>query len=272
MNSTVTDAARLAIEGGEPVRKKPMPARIALGDAEAAAIAEVLTYYRERELDPGYEGAFEKRYTEAFVKWMGGGYADAVATGTASLYIAVAALRLPAGSEVIVSPITDPGSLAAIVLNGLVPRLADSAPGTYNMGVQQFAERVTPKVRAVMVVHSMGRAADVAGIVAWAHARDIRVIEDCSQSQGAKVKGRVVGNFGDIAAFSTMYRKAHMTGASGGVGSAATSTSTTMRWRMRIAANRAGATTSRIAIPINFCSRRSICTPMKFPAGWGWRR
>jgi perosamine synthetase len=209
--------APLAIEGGEPIRTKPMPARIAFGDAEHAAIQEVLTYYRERDLDPGYEGFFEKRYTEAFAKMMGGGYADAVSTGTASLYIAVAALQLPPGSEVIVSPITDPGSLSAIVLNNLKPRIADSAPGTFNMGAAEFVDRISPNTRAVMVVHSMGRAADIVGIVKEAQARGIRVIEDCSQSQGAKVKGRPVGNFGDIAAFSTMYRKAHMTGASGGV-------------------------------------------------------
>jgi len=209
--------AQLAIDGGEPVRKKPMPPRFAIGEAEAAAIAEVLAYYRSRQMDPGYQGIFEKRYTDAFVRFMGGGHADAVATGTVSLYVAVAALQLPPGSEVIVSPITDPGSLAAIALNGLVPRLADSVPGTFNMGPEQFAARITPKVRAVMVVHSMGRAARIDEIVKEAHARDIRVIEDCSQSQGARVKGRPVGNFGDIAAFSTMYRKAHMTGGSGGV-------------------------------------------------------
>jgi perosamine synthetase len=98
-----------------------------------------------------------------------------------------------------------------------VPRVCDSAPGTFNMGVEQFVSRVTPNVRAAIVVHSMGRAADVAAIVAEAHARGIKVIEDCSQSQGARIKGRPVGNFGDIAAFSTMYRKAHMTGASGGI-------------------------------------------------------
>jgi len=214
---TGDNKARLAIEGGEPIRKKPMPPRVALGDAEAAAISEVLAYYREKEVDPGYDGIFEKRYTDAFVKFMGGGYADAVATGTASLYIAVAALQLPPGSEVVVSPITDPGCLASIVLNGLVPRLADSEPGTFNMGAEQFVARLGPKVRAVMLVHSLGRAADVARVVEEAHVRDILVIEDCSQSQGARVKGLPVGNYGDIAAFSTMYRKAHMTGASGGV-------------------------------------------------------
>jgi perosamine synthetase len=208
---------RLAVAGGEPVRKRPMPGRSALGTAEAAAIQEVIAYYRERRLDPGYQGEFEKRYTDAFVEQMGGGYADAVATGTAALFIAVAALRLPEGSEVIVSPITDPGSLAAITLNRLVPRLADSVPGNYGMGVEQCVARITPKVRAVMVVHSIGQAVNVRDIVREAHARGIRVIEDCSQAHGAKVNGRPIGTLGDIAAFSTMYRKAHMAGGSGGI-------------------------------------------------------
>jgi dTDP-4-amino-4,6-dideoxygalactose transaminase len=148
---------------------------------------------------------------------MGGGYADGVATGTSALYIAVAALELPKGSEVIVSAITDPGTLAAVVLNGLTPRLADSMPDSYNMGVQQFLERVTPNVKAVIVVHAAGQAAEIDKIVEAAHARGIKVVEDCAQAHWAKVRGRPVGTFADIAAFSTMYRKAHIAGASGGV-------------------------------------------------------
>jgi perosamine synthetase len=211
------EAPPLAIDGGEPLRKKPMPPRLALGDAEVAALEEAVAFYRERQIDPGYQGAFEQRYAEAFARRMGGGYADAVATGTAALFVALAALELPPGSEVIVSPVTDPGAISAIILNRLVPRLADSAPGSYNMGPDEFVARLTPAVRAVVVVHSLGRPADVLGIVREAHARGIRIVEDCSQAHGARVKGRPVGVFGDIAAFSTMYRKAHMTGASGGV-------------------------------------------------------
>jgi perosamine synthetase len=208
---------RLAVEGGAPLRKKPMPPRRALGDAEVAALEEAVAFYRERGVDPGYQGAFEKRYTEAFARRMGRGHADAVATGTAALFVALAALDLPPGSEVMVSPVTDPGTLSAIILNRLVPRLADSAPGSYNIGPEQFLARLSPAVRAVVVVHSLGRPADVLGIVREAHARGIRVVEDCSQAHGARVNGQPVGVFGDIAAFSTMYRKAHMTGASGGV-------------------------------------------------------
>src|SRR5215470_17765098 len=123
MNTAVIDTKTnlLAIEGGTPVRAKPMPPRFALGEAEMAMVQEVLQHYRDKAVDPGYQGMFEKRYTDGFVKTMGGGHADAVATGTAAIYIAVAALNLPAGSEVMVSPVTDPGTLAAIILNRLVP-------------------------------------------------------------------------------------------------------------------------------------------------------
>ena len=136
---------------------------------------------------------------------------------TASLYVALAALDLPRGSEVLVSPITDPGSLAAIVLNGLKPRLMDSMPGSYNVGPDEFSQRITPDVTGALIVHAAGQAAPVDRIVEIAHARGIKVLEDCAQAHFAKLRGRPVGTFGDIAAFSTMYRKAHMTGPSGGI-------------------------------------------------------
>src|SRR5215510_11624078 len=223
MNETVKAAARapntasLAVHGGEPVRKTPMPPRIALGEDERRMVLEVLDHYAERKVDPGYQGTFEKIYTDAFVEMMGGGYADAVATGTSALFVAVAALDLSKGSEVLVSPITDPGTLAAIILNGHRPRLIDSEPGRYNTESKQFAARVTPATRGAVIVHSLGRACDIEPIVQAAHERGIKVVEDCSQSHAAKVGGRLVGTFGDIAAFSTMYRKAHITGAAGGL-------------------------------------------------------
>src|ERR1700757_2014953 len=137
---------RLAIHGGEPVRGERMPPRRALGDEEARMVNEVIAYYREQQVDPGYQGPFEKLYTDAFVSMMGGGYADAVATGTASLFVSLAALDLPKGSEVLVSPITDPGSMSAIILNGLRPRLCDSQPDSYNIGAAQVLERLGPNV------------------------------------------------------------------------------------------------------------------------------
>jgi perosamine synthetase len=207
----------LAIHGGPPVRTEPLPPRFALGDAEVKMIEQVIAFYREQKVDPGYQGSFEKLYTDAFVAMMGGGYADAVATGTSALFVALAALELPEGSEVLVSPITDPGAVSAIILNRLRPRLMDSQPDSYNVGPEQFLDRAGPGTRAALIVHSVGQACDIERIVAAAREREIRVVEDCSQSHAANVAGRPIGTFGDIAAFSTMYRKAHITGASGGV-------------------------------------------------------
>ncbi len=208
---------QLAVHGGTPVRTDPMPPRLALGDGEVKMIEEAVAFYRGQGLDPGYQGHFEKHYTDAFVDMMGGGHADAVATGTSALFVAVAALALPEGSEVLLSPITDPGTLAAIILNRLRPRLIDSKPGSYNVGVEQFLARVTPATRGAVMVHSLGQPCEIDRIVATARERSIRIVEDCSQSHGARLGARLVGTFGDVAAFSTMYRKAHITGASGGL-------------------------------------------------------
>jgi len=208
----------LAIYGGAKTRSKPMPARLALGDEEQGAVLDLFSYYRSINADPGYQGHFEQLYTDAFVNYMGGaGYADAVCSGTAALYAAVAALRLKPGSRVLVSPVTDPGTLNAIILNQLVPVLVDSAPNSYNVGVEQFQERLDDQISAAIIVHCAGKSAPIDEICTLASRRGVRVIEDCSQAHGASLNGRKVGTFGDIAVFSTMYRKAHSTGGCGGV-------------------------------------------------------
>jgi dTDP-4-amino-4,6-dideoxygalactose transaminase len=168
-------------------------------------------------LDPGYQGHFEKLYTDAFVQSIGGGYADAVATGSAAVFIALRALSLPKGSEVLLSPITDPGTVAAIIMNDLKPRLVDSMPGNYNIGPDQLAARIGPNCTALVVVHNAGQACPIQAIVELAHKHGIKVLEDCSQAHGARHAGKPVGRFGDIAAFSAMYRKAHIAGPSGGL-------------------------------------------------------
>ena len=212
------DANRLAIHGGPKARATPLPGRFAFGDVELAAVQEVFAWYQARGVDFGYQGHFEELYCKTFVEQLGvGGYADAVATGTGSLFVALAALQLPKGSHVIVSPITDPGTINAIILNQLTPVLMDSMPGHYNAGPEQLRARLTPQTRAVCIVHAAGQAAPVEEVVAVAHERGIKVLEDCSQSHGAKWNGKPIGTFGDIAAFSTMYRKNHATGGCGGV-------------------------------------------------------
>jgi len=195
-----------------------MPARLAFREEDLEAINEVYKYYRDKGADPGYQDHFENKYTDAFVEYLGeGGYADAVCTGTAALYIAVASLQLARGEHVLVSPITDPGTINAIILNGLTPVLVDSEVNSYNISPADLDNRATGKSKAVIVVHAAGGAARIDEICAWAHGKGITVIEDCSQAHGATYKGRKVGTYGDLGVFSTMYRKAHSSGGCGGV-------------------------------------------------------
>ncbi len=217
MKSATQSPSLLASLGGDPIRKAPMPARRALGPDERAMIEEAIAWYQARDLDPGYQGQFEALYCQEFVRFMGAGYADAVATGTAALFVALAALDLPKKADVLVSPITDPGTLSAIVLLGLRPKLLDTRPDSYNVGLEQVKSRLDGDTRCVLIVHAAGQAAEIDQIVTYCHERGVKVLEDCSQAHGAKCKGQLVGTFGDIAAFSTMYRKASIMGPTGGV-------------------------------------------------------
>jgi perosamine synthetase len=206
-----------AAEKHHPVRTRPMPVREAFGDEEYNALLAAANWYRGRKEDPGYQGKFETEFCAAFTAFMGGGYADAVATGTAAVFVALAALDLPKGSEVILSPVTDSGPLNAIIMLGLTPVLADSYPGSYNIGPAQFAAKITSRTSCLLAVHAAGEPLDMIAIMEIANARGIKVLEDCSQAPGATWAGRQVGTFGEIAAFSTMYRKSLMSGSSGGV-------------------------------------------------------
>ena len=147
-----------AIEGGAPLRATPMPLRRALGPEERRLLDEAICHYIDSGQDPGYRGSYQQRYETLFKDSLGGGYAEAVATGTSALFVAVAALELPKGSEVLVSPVTDPGTLSAIVLNGLTPRLVDSARGSWNVDAASVVAAIGPNVRGAVLVHAAGQA------------------------------------------------------------------------------------------------------------------
>ncbi len=209
--------ASLAIHGGKPVRKTIMPPRLAMGVKEEKSISEVFEFYKKLNQDPGYQGYFEKKYCDAFVKMMGGGYADAVATGTAAIYIALAALNIPKGSDILVSPITDPGTLSPIILLGYKPKLVDSGINSYNITANNILKRIDENTKALIVVHAAGNPCDMDEISKICLDKNIKLIEDCSQAHGAKVNNQPIGSFGDIAAFSTMYSKNSIAGPTGGV-------------------------------------------------------
>ncbi len=208
----------LAIYGGKKVRKCDLPPRKAFGSNELKSIIELFKLYNKKGVDFGYQGYFEEKYTGDFIRYMGGvGYADAVCTGTAAIYVALASLQLSPGTHVLVSPVTDPGTIDAIILNQLVPVLVDAENNSFNIDPSDFKNRITGKTKAAIIVHVAGRASQIDLICDIAKKEKIIIMEDCSQAHGAKLKNKLVGNFGDIATFSTMYRKNHATGGCGGI-------------------------------------------------------
>ena len=137
-------------------------------------------------------------------------------SGSAALHIAVAALRLPPGSEVITSPVTDMGSVIGILYQQCVPVFADIDPHTYNLDPADVRRRITPKTRALMVVHLAGNPSDMEALMAIAREHHLAVIEDCAQSWGACHRGQPVGLFGRLACYSLNEYK-HISSGDGGI-------------------------------------------------------
>lgn len=210
-------STKLAIDGGSPVRTKPMPARGLITEKEKAAAMAVFDEAIATGNAFGYGGKYEQQYEKDFVDFMGGGFADGVNSGTNALFCALGGLQLDALSEVIVPPITDPGGVMPVLFIGCVPVFADSDPRSYNTNAEQIEKCITERTRAIVVAHIAGEPADMDPIMALAKKYHLYVVEDCAQAHGAEYKGKKVGRIGHIAAFSTMFGKHHCTGGQGGV-------------------------------------------------------
>jgi len=209
--------ARLVIHGGPRLRPEPFPQRAHIGWEEKAAVDALFEQVIAAGTAPGYNGEQETAYCEEFAAYMGGGYVDAVSSGTAGIYVALKALDLEPFGEVIVGAVTDPGGLMPVPLLNLIPMIADSEPGSYNSGVAQVEALISPRTRVILIAHIAGEPADMHGIMALAHKHNLPVIEDCSQSHAALLDGQLVGTFGDLAVFSTMHGKHHISGGQGGL-------------------------------------------------------
>lgn len=207
----------LAIDGGQQVRALPWPPRHVFGQEEKWAVVALFDRSIETGDAFGYGGPEEQAFCEEFSQDLGGGYADAVNSGTNAVYVALRALELEPFTEVIVPPITDPGGVMPVPLLNCIPIPADSAPGSYNTDVERIKARLSERTSAIIVAHIAGIPADMDPILELAGARGIPVVEDCAQAHGAIYKGRRVGTRGDVAVFSTMFGKHIVTGGQGGV-------------------------------------------------------
>lgn len=175
--------------------------------------------YLSECIDTGWissEGPFIRKLEEGMAIRSGRKFGIAVCNGSAALDLALSALNLSAGDEVILPTFTIISCATAIIRSGGTPVVVDSDPRTWNMDVSQIAERITSRTRAIMVVHIYGLPVDMNPILALATEYGLHVVEDAAEVIGQAYRGRPCGSFGDISILS-FYPNKHITTGEGGM-------------------------------------------------------
>lgn len=165
------------------------------------------------------KGAYIGQFERAFARRIGTADATSVCNGTVALHLAMLALGIGAGDEVIVPTLTYIASVNAVTYTGAVPVFADALPDTWQIDPEDVRRRITPRTKAVMAVHLYGHACDMDALRAICREHRLFLIEDCAEAIGSLYKGRHVGSFGDIATFSFFGNKTLTTGEGGLVAS-----------------------------------------------------
>lgn len=161
------------------------------------------------------KGPYIGKFEQEFSSFVGLPHAVAVSNGTVALHLALVALGVGPGDEVIVPDLTFAATINAVLYCGATPVIVDIDPKTWTMSLEGFAAACTPRTKAVIPVHLYGRPAEIGPIATLAHRRGIFVIEDCAEAHGATYNGALVGSFGDIACFSFFANKIVTTGEGG---------------------------------------------------------
>lgn len=158
-----------------------------------------------------------KRFEEEYAAFIGVPYTISLMNGTVALEAALAALDVGVADEVITSCRTFIASASCIVRQGAIPVLADVDPDSQNITVESIKKVLSPRTKAIIVVHLAGWPCEMDAIMAFAKEHQIFVIEDCAQAHGALYKNKPVGSWGDVAAFSFCQDKIISTGGEGGL-------------------------------------------------------
>lgn len=160
-------------------------------------------------------GRFVSEFEEKFASYVGVRHAASVCNGTVAIHVALLALGIGSGDEVIVPSLTYVASVNAITYTGATPIFADSEPRTWQIDPEDLRRLITPKTRAIMVVHLYGQACNMDEIKEIAAENRLAIIEDCAEAFGTYYKGGHVGTFGDISTFSFFGNKTITTGEGG---------------------------------------------------------
>lgn len=163
-----------------------------------------------------WSGTEGREFEAAFAKWAGAKHALAVSSGTAALHLALEALGIGEGDEVVVTPYSFRASATCVANAGAVPVFADVGE-EHMLTAESIAAVITKRTKAVIVVHLYGQVADLGPILALARRHGLHVIEDCAQCLGGEYRGRKAGTLGDVGCFSFCHTKHITSGGEGGM-------------------------------------------------------
>ncbi|HZT69926.1 MAG TPA: DegT/DnrJ/EryC1/StrS family aminotransferase [Terriglobia bacterium] len=209
---------KLAVEGGKPVRTEPLPLEFPgahyIGQEEIDAVVRVLksrSPYRYYGLELQKE---VENFEREFAAFVGVPYAVAVSSGTGALQVALSALGVGPGKEVIVPAYSWVSVIAAVVNHGAIPVVAD-IDDTFGLNPTAVERQITARTAGIITVHMSGAPVDVEAIGKVARAHNLFLLEDCAQCCGGRIRGRSAGTFGDMGIFSFQLNK-NMTAGEGG--------------------------------------------------------
>ncbi len=228
----------LALFGGTPVRRDPFPPYITIGEEEKRAVMAVLdtgilSHFVGANEEAFYGGPRVRALEADWASRLGVRHAVTFNSATSALVAAVGALEIGPGDEVICSAYTMSASATCVLAYNAIPVFADIEDETYGLDPEAVAARITPRTRALVVVHLFGHPARLDPLMDLARRRGLRLIEDAAQTPGATYRGRPVGTFGDIGVFSLNCHKTIQTG-EGGV---AVTDDETLALRLRLIRN-----------------------------------
>ena len=206
---------KLAITGGKPLRKTPLPQWPIATKTETAALKDVLesTRWGGQPFPGKHAAAFATKFAEVHTAK----YGQCVNTGTVAIQAALKAIGIKPGDEVIVPAYTWEGTVGPVLLVSAVPVFVDVDPDTYCLDVRLIERAITPKTKAILPVHLGMRFADMDEILRIATKHNLKVVEDCAHAHGGLWMGKGAGSMGDLGAFSFQSSKLITSGEGGAV-------------------------------------------------------
>jgi dTDP-4-amino-4,6-dideoxygalactose transaminase len=203
---------KLALLGGEPVKKEPFPAWPRYDERERQALMDVL----DSRVWWSTPGTQTLQFEKEFAAYQQARHAVAVTNGTAALEVAYTALGIGPGDEVIVPDFTFVATASAVLFAGAMPVMVDVDQGTFCMDPSRVEAAITPRTKAIAAVHMAGHPADLDALTEIARKHGLRLLEDSSHAHGSEWRGRRIGAIGDIGTFSFQASKL-MTAGEGGI-------------------------------------------------------